>query len=34
VFDDDVVRHRAGRPCRSADHPPLFPIPTTTGPHG
>ena len=27
VFDDDVVRHRAGSPCRSSDHPPLFPIP-------
>ncbi len=27
TFEDDVVRHRAGRPCRSSDHPPLFPIP-------
>jgi NADH:ubiquinone oxidoreductase subunit F (NADH-binding) len=27
AFDDDVVRHRSGSPCRSSDHPPLFPIP-------
>ena len=27
VFDDDVVRHLAGGPCRAADHPPVLPIP-------
>ena len=27
VFDDDVVRHLAGRPCRASDHPPVFPVP-------
>ena len=27
VFDYDVVRHRVGSPCRSSEHPPLFPIP-------
>jgi NADH:ubiquinone oxidoreductase subunit F (NADH-binding) len=26
VFDDDVVRHRAGKPCHGADHPPVFPM--------
>jgi hypothetical protein len=27
VFDDDVARHLAGRPCRGADHPPVFAVP-------
>ncbi len=27
AFDDDVIRHRAGSPCRSSHHPPLFPVP-------
>ncbi len=29
VFEDDVVRHLAGDPCRSADHPPVLPVPAT-----
>ena len=28
VFEDDVVRHLAGRPCRASNHPPVFPVPT------
>ena len=27
VFKDDVARHCAGKPCRAADHPPVFPTP-------
>ena len=27
VFGDDVVRHRAGGPCRGADHPAVLPVP-------
>jgi len=27
VFEDDVVRHLAGRPCRASDHPPVFAVP-------
>jgi NADH:ubiquinone oxidoreductase subunit F (NADH-binding) len=27
VFEDDVVRHLAGRPCRGSDHPPVFAVP-------
>ena len=27
TFEDDVVRHLAGRPCRHADHPPVLPVP-------
>jgi NADH:ubiquinone oxidoreductase subunit F (NADH-binding) len=31
VFEDDVVRHLAGHPCRAADHPPVFPVPVPDG---
>jgi NADH:ubiquinone oxidoreductase subunit F (NADH-binding) len=31
VFEHDVVRHCAGKPCRAADHPPVF---LTSGPGG
>jgi len=27
VFEDDVVGHMAGHPCRGADHPPVFAVP-------
>ena len=27
VFEDDVARHLAGRPCRASNHPPVFPVP-------
>ncbi len=27
VFEDDVVRHLAGRACRASSHPPVFPVP-------
>lgn len=27
VFEDDVVRHLAGRPCRASNHPPVFSVP-------
>jgi NADH:ubiquinone oxidoreductase subunit F (NADH-binding) len=27
VFEDDVVRHLAGHPCRASNHPPVFPVP-------
>ena len=27
VFEDDVARHLAGRPCRAADHPPVLSVP-------
>jgi NADH:ubiquinone oxidoreductase subunit F (NADH-binding) len=27
VFDDDVVRHLGGGPCRGADHPPVLAVP-------
>ena len=27
VFEDDVVGHLAGHPCRGADHPPVFAVP-------
>jgi len=27
VFHDDVVRHRAGEPCRGADHPAVLAVP-------
>jgi NADH:ubiquinone oxidoreductase subunit F (NADH-binding) len=27
VFEDDVVGHMAGHPCRGTDHPPVFPVP-------
>jgi len=27
VFDDDVVRHLAGGPCRGSDHPPVMAVP-------
>lgn len=27
VFEDDVVRHLAGRPCRGSDHPPVITVP-------
>ena len=27
VFEDDVVGHMAGHPCRGADHPPVFTVP-------
>jgi NADH:ubiquinone oxidoreductase subunit F (NADH-binding) len=27
VFEDDVVRHLAGEPCRGGDHPPVFAVP-------
>ena len=27
VFEDDVVGHLAGHPCRGSDHPPVFAVP-------
>ena len=27
VFDDDVVRHLGGGPCRGSDHPPVLAVP-------
>ncbi len=27
TFEDDVVRHLAGRPCRASFHPPVFAVP-------
>ena len=27
VFEDDVVGHMAGHPCRGSDHPPVFAVP-------
>lgn len=27
VFEDDVVGHMAGHPCRGSDHPPVFTVP-------
>ncbi len=27
VFEDDVVRHLAGKPCRASDHPPVLAVP-------
>jgi NADH:ubiquinone oxidoreductase subunit F (NADH-binding) len=27
IFEDDVVRHLAGQPCRDSDHPPVFAVP-------
>lgn len=34
IFEDDVVRHLAGRACRSSNHPPVLAVPSgeeTTG---
>ena len=33
VFEDDVIRHLAGHPCRASNHPPVFPVPLV-GPAG
>ena len=27
AFDDDVRRHRSGKPCRGSKRPPVFPVP-------
>ena len=32
VFEDDVVRHLAGAPCRGVDHPPVFDVPEPVRP--
>jgi hypothetical protein len=29
VFEDDVVGHLAGHPCRGSVHPPVFTVPGT-----